>query len=387
MTQNSYICNYIGTHPNTWEEDFKELGILVNKEEPYAIFNYGIMCDFYNPLIQEARGIIIDVNKLEVVCWPFRKFGNHVEGYADEIDWSTARVQEKLDGSICKLWFDNYKNTWRFSTNSRITPDRLFSKLLKKASFFSKLNTEKLDTENTYIFELTSPENQIVVKNPFTKLYHIGTRSNKTGREFVKNIGIEQPKEYALSCLEDCLVAVSELNKNSKEVEHEGFVVVDENFNRVKIKCPEYLLIHHTLDKTMDKKFFIQLVTNYDNLSESFLEQYPQFKKVYKYYEWQYSEFLYEIEKIMNYARALYEEYSCDRKAVARTIKDLPFSFYGFKALNNNMTPEELVNQFNFDGLLNYVKEYEGEIPRIFKKSSDIVKEESKLNESEIEYE
>ena len=137
----------------------------------------------------------------------------------------------------------------------------------------------------------------------------------------------------------------------------------------------------------MDKKFFIQLVTNYDNLSESFLEQYPQFKKVYKYYEWQYSEFLYEIEKIMNYARALYEEYSCDRKAVARTIKDLPFSFYGFKALNNNMTPEELVNQFNFDGLLNYVKEYEGEIPRIFKKSSDIVKEESKLNESEIEYE
>lgn len=50
---------------------------------------------FGNPLVQEARGIIIDTEKMEVVCWLFRKFGNFTESYADEIDWDTACVQKE----------------------------------------------------------------------------------------------------------------------------------------------------------------------------------------------------------------------------------------------------------------------------------------------------
>ena len=73
----------------------KEYGLRIKVEGDYAVFNYNITCDFKNPIVQEARGIILDIKSFEVVCWPFRKFGNYNESYADEIDWTTARVQER----------------------------------------------------------------------------------------------------------------------------------------------------------------------------------------------------------------------------------------------------------------------------------------------------
>ena len=64
MNNNSVICKFINEHPQDWEQLLDELGIKVKKEGDYAIFNYGITCDFYNPVVQESRGIIIDLEKL-----------------------------------------------------------------------------------------------------------------------------------------------------------------------------------------------------------------------------------------------------------------------------------------------------------------------------------
>ena len=68
----------------------EEKCIRVKFANNLAIFNYDISADFSDPVVQESRGIIIDTDSLEVVCWPFRKFGNYGESYADSIDWSTA---------------------------------------------------------------------------------------------------------------------------------------------------------------------------------------------------------------------------------------------------------------------------------------------------------
>ena len=89
MNANSVICKYIFDHPNDWYESLhKDYGIRIKKEDSLAIFSYNVECDFKNPIVQEARGIIIDYEKIEVVCWPFRKFGNYTESYADKIDWN-----------------------------------------------------------------------------------------------------------------------------------------------------------------------------------------------------------------------------------------------------------------------------------------------------------
>lgn len=86
MNKNSKLCCFISEHEN-WRDILKdEYKITVKEEYPFAIFNYGIDCDFSNPIVQESRGIILDLDNLEVVCWPFRKFGNYNESYADKID-------------------------------------------------------------------------------------------------------------------------------------------------------------------------------------------------------------------------------------------------------------------------------------------------------------
>ena len=120
MNTNSLICNFIYKNPDNWEELLANKCINIKRDNDLCIFNYDIGCKFEDPIVQEARGIIIDTNNLQVVCWPFRKFGNYSESYADNIDWSSARVQEKIDGSIIKLWFNKDTDKWVWSTNGVI---------------------------------------------------------------------------------------------------------------------------------------------------------------------------------------------------------------------------------------------------------------------------
>ena len=73
--------------------------VKVDEDEHYVILKYDqIHSDFNIPLVRECRGIIITKDTHEVVCHPFDKFGNYGEGYCPEIDWATARVQQKIDG-------------------------------------------------------------------------------------------------------------------------------------------------------------------------------------------------------------------------------------------------------------------------------------------------
>ena len=83
MSTHSYILNHMQEHKETWRDDIGKKRITIHQEGSYAIFNYGPGCDFNDPIIQEARGIIIDTERGSVVCWPFRKFGNWNEEYSD----------------------------------------------------------------------------------------------------------------------------------------------------------------------------------------------------------------------------------------------------------------------------------------------------------------
>ena len=120
MTKNSHLCNIIQNNPNTWRQIIEQKRIKIKEDGVLAIFNYDIKADFRDPVVQESRGIIINTDTATVVCWPFNKFGNYSENYAAEIDWNTARVLEKVDGSIVKLWFNELTGEWQWSTNACI---------------------------------------------------------------------------------------------------------------------------------------------------------------------------------------------------------------------------------------------------------------------------
>lgn len=65
MTRNSILCRYIHDNPDTWQADLekKKLKFKIGSDN-LVIFNYDIECNFSDPIVQESRGIIIDLDTL-----------------------------------------------------------------------------------------------------------------------------------------------------------------------------------------------------------------------------------------------------------------------------------------------------------------------------------
>lgn len=372
MNKNSVICNFINEHPDDWESILhKDYDLRIKKEGAYAIFNYNVTCDFYDPIVQEARGIIIDVDNLEVVCWPFRKFGNYNEGYADKIDWSSARVLEKVDGSIIKLWFDKLADVWQFSTNATIratsaTVDGLnditYDSIIKRANNYKDIPFSSLDKTCTYIFELVSFETRVVIDYKCTSLYHLSTRSNVTGKECEADIGIKKPKSYKLGSLSECLnaaIALNQSNPESTEIEGEGFVVVDKDYRRVKIKSPDYVMMHKVKSLSELKKEDCLNVLLYEkDKIESTFKNCPEIVPVIKYYDYQLSELKLAANKLARYAKNLMIEYGGDRRAVAQIILKHPLSTVAFKSLDSGKSGEEELIKLKTNYISKHIPDY-----------------------------
>lgn len=378
MNQNSKICCFISEHEN-WRDILKnEYGISVKEDSPYAIFNYGIDSDFSNPIVQEARGIIINTESLEVVCWPFRKFGNYNESYADKIDWNTARVQDKIDGSIVKMWWNPIVNEWQFSTNSTINAKEAVANSMTKKTFLDVIKESDnygilmerlpiIKKEYTLIFELVSPDTQVVVKYDRPHLYHIGARNNITGIEEKDfSMGIERPKEYPLKSLDHCIEAAIKLNQSGDGkvcgVKKEGFVVVDDNWNRIKIKSPDYLMLHRlSSNSNFSKERIVGMIRNKIISIADICKDFPDFAHYFKYYDFKISELEYQVKVFVDMTKRIYEEYSHDRKAVALVIKSHRFSAIGFMALDNRKTGEEILKEMTIKRYCKLIPDYQPE--------------------------
>ena len=353
----SVICEYIAKHPQTWLQDISAMDIKVkfdNELDPiFAIFNYDICADFFNPIVKEARGIVIDIRRLIPVCWGFNKFGNYHEAYVDTIDWTTARVQDKIDGSIMKLWYNPYARKWQWSTNGVIFAENAevsslacsnFMQLISMADNYSSIDYDSLNKAYTYIFELVSPENQIVIKYDKTHLYHLGTRNNVTGEELITDIDIEHPHEYAVHSFEDCLKAAEALNVDDV-VKYEGFVVVDADWHRIKVKNSTYLFFHHfTNNRILNKSILIEFLRSDDCDVETLVENFKSNEAIIRYYDDQIRQLEINVQTYMNYVRALYKQLNYDRKALALQIKSHRWAGFGFNAITNeHVTAKELL--------------------------------------------
>ena len=365
---NSKILGFIKDNPDTWEEKLSDKLIRVSHKGNLACFKYTTEADFSDLIVCEARGIIIDLHALKVVCWPFDKFFNVQERYAAKIDWSTARVLEKVDGSLIKLYW--YDGEWRYATSSTCDVEDAiiswhvgytFKDVLVKAINYGDIPLDKLDKDYTYMFELVSPMTQIVIKYELPQLFYLAARNNSTGEEIDADMGgFARPKSYKLTSLDDCLNAAIKLNEgHGDDVGQEGFVVVDSSFNRIKIKSPEYVAMHKI---TTNKMFTVKRITElyFEGIDlHELTKKFPFEARILKYYDWQISEMKFKIENMMIYARHLYEEYDHDRKAVAKTIGGDPFSWAGFKAIGNDKTVDDMLAILTPGKMEKYIKEYE----------------------------
>lgn len=128
------LINFIKENKN-WEEVLKSApyNISINRDDGYIIFKYNqLTSDFNNLIVRECRGLILRESDYSIVCHPFDKFGNAGESYCPDIDWESASVQQKVDGSLMKVWFDK---GWHISTNGTIDAFKAELNSLKYKSF------------------------------------------------------------------------------------------------------------------------------------------------------------------------------------------------------------------------------------------------------------
>ena len=95
---------------NNVESILENKKIDIKKDKNYVLLKYDIFANFSDAIVQQCRGIIYkkENNQYVCVCRPFDKFFNYQETNAVEIDWPSAKVQEKIEAEKLKRESDSF---------------------------------------------------------------------------------------------------------------------------------------------------------------------------------------------------------------------------------------------------------------------------------------
>lgn len=272
----------------TLEQAAKNIYVGIKRHINYPnliLFKYkDITVSFDNPCTRESRGIILDeANNWNIISYPYDKFFNFGEKNASVIDWNNARVYEKLDGCLMTLYY--YDNKWLVSSSGKPDAAGLTSHGGSGATmgdaFWEIWNQRNLklptDTNLCYIFEMLSDKQPVKITYPENNIILHGARNIRTLEELTPDVIASM---YGWPCIEEHVFSKdpNEIIKfvNSRSgITHEGLIVCDDKFNRIKIKSQEYVAITYSLSclrlrpEDAKKKLF-ELITsrNMNDLSE-----------------------------------------------------------------------------------------------------------------------
>ena len=320
------IVKFIIEHPHDWEALLTSppYSLSIKRKDTRILFKYSqIESDFSLDIVKEARGLILEDKTWKVICYPFNKFFNFGEEYADNIDWESAVVETKEDGSLIKIYF--YNDEWKIATNGTIDaedaelqsgPYKNFRQLFDAAAEKCHFDFSKLNRYFTYCCEICSEFNIIICPQSEIRLIHIGTRNNRTFQEVEADIGIPHPQRYALSSLEDC-IAMAKTFDFTKE----GFVVKDKNYNRIKVKSEDYVRVHRLANNgSMTEERAIELIRA--NELDEFFTYFPQYREYIERIKGEISSLSHIVDDAIAEAR-LIKEHSLSRAEFAAQVSGL----------------------------------------------------------------
>jgi len=275
-------------------------------------------------VVQQCRGIILDeANNWEIVSYPYDKFFNYGESHAPKLDWDTAQLYEKLDGSLMTLYY--YQGEWRVQSSGMADATGevngfgcTFGELFWKV-WHDKNYQQPRETNCCFMFELMTPYNRIVVRQNKNNLVLHGVRDRLTLKEADPQLwgdkyGWEVVKTYPLQTLKEII----ELTDKLDPMKSEGYIVCDREFKRIKIKSPNYVAIAHLKTGFSSRRILEIVVTNE---GEEFLNYYPEWQELYSQIEAKYNELVISIEAEYRQHQDIIEQ-----KDFAIAVKYLPYS-------------------------------------------------------------
>lgn len=280
-----------------------EFNLKTRVYDTKVLLKYDQLCGpslMAKPEVQECRGLVLEKDTWKVMSLAFTKFFNSEEGNAHKIDWDTAHVLEKLDGSCIQVYFDWTKNVWFAGTtgtaegegevNNKLgtTFNQLFWTTVKDKY---GLDASKLTKGYTYVFELTTPYNIVVKPHGESSASLLTVRNVETLEEapfdeltaIAESLGVPRVKSYDLN-----IKNIGALLKTFENMvwHDEGYVVVDANHNRVKIKNPAYVAVHHLKGKTAEHNIIAIVKTNeIDEFAATFPDRKDELYKLKANYD------------------------------------------------------------------------------------------------------
>jgi hypothetical protein len=271
------IQNYLLKHG--LEKTVKDFSLKTREYEHKILLKYDQLVSptlMALPEMQDCRGIILEKGTWKVMSMAFRKFFNSEEGNAAKIDWNTAKVLEKLDGTMIQVYYDWHDMTWYAGTtgtangegevnnkNGTTFNDLFWDTLNNKYTF----NTCLLNKDCIYVFELTTPYNIVVKPHGESSATLLTVRNRETLVEL-------SGKDLEMAAISIGVPLVKAFDINASNVGHllktfegmpwseEGYVVRDGKDNRVKVKNPAYVAVHHLKGKTAEHNILTIVKTN-----------------------------------------------------------------------------------------------------------------------------
>lgn len=232
-----------------------------------------------DPIADQCRGLVLGVPAgtsidaplpdATLLAWPMCRFFNDGDEACPELDWrgGHVRVYEKLDGTMVAIYHDGAR--WHAATRSVPEADATihagttelgdvtFAELFLRAAEISRgapphdIARVSLDWDNlgaqlgldvgtTYVFELTSPWNRVVVDYPSAGITLLAIRDADGHEHPIEGapVPVPHPRTWPL----DTPASVAAFVNEAQPKDLEGAVVVDASFRRVKVKSKAWVI-------------------------------------------------------------------------------------------------------------------------------------------------
>lgn len=224
-----------------------------------VVFNYRVLSPMDSQIVQESRALILEVDTWNIVSKSPDAFFAVEEAQASStiavFDWSSAKAMTKLDGALVTFYY--YQDEWHVCTRhspdgdiknytinaspSNYTWKQLVEKCIQDMGSDWDVFTSQLNKDIFYTFEVTSPENRVVVVYTDRKITLIAAIARETLEELdiyemeFPNLKVPYVK------VKDLESAQKLIEKNSDPLSHEGYILIDKYFHRLKLRNPKFL--------------------------------------------------------------------------------------------------------------------------------------------------
>lgn len=340
-----HIQNYLKTH--TLEQLKEEFEINFKVYDDRVILKYSISSKpKFDPIVRECRGIILSLPDHKVMARGFDRFFNYGEG-DDHLDfnWDNCIVFDKLDGSLIKVYYDGVK--WCTSTNGTAFAEGETPMGKSYHDLFVEAIGGDLQeafgtcfSGDTYIFELTSPENRIVTRYNETKATLLAIRNNDTGNYLsYSGLRVEIKQRLKFTSLVDSydINNADDVIKfvESRDQLDEGVVLYDiDKQLRIKVKSSAYVAIHHLRGNEVTVKSIVTLLLKGE--MDEYITYFPEDIDLVTPYIVKFNQLKKDVMDTFNKYKHIE-----DQKEFAMKVKDLSYSGFLF-SLRKGLTLNEL---------------------------------------------